>query len=326
MSLKILGDVYLDKIYNSDITLEDFIFNLEYPLSINGIPAKNKINLGSSASYIQETFSKFPLAVTLANNHIMDYGEDAFISTINYLEKNDIAYFGAGNESNNYNNPAIVTIDNVNYALLGYSCRTTNAVFGNTKDNGSALLDEKKIINDINLSKLQVDKVIVILHWGDEYIKYPKPSDVIIARNLIDAGADIIVGHHAHIIQSNEIYKGKHIFYGIGNAIFPNFSVNSKYNGDIFEEIYTSKWSENNNRSIIISIDGNKGVSYLTTIFENGLLKLDPVGLPLWIPKSTRVYNLYRKYVFKMRTVNRFLKNPKFPSSMQIKLFFGFNS
>ena len=106
MNINFLGDVYLDKSYSVKISLEHYIFNLEYPLSIAGIPALSKINLGQSRSYIEGTFNKMPVAVNLANNHIMDYGEAAFDYTIKYLEDKNIKYFGAGTKANNYNNLA----------------------------------------------------------------------------------------------------------------------------------------------------------------------------------------------------------------------------
>ena len=78
MKLSFLGDVVLDKAYSVNLSLGDFIFNLEHPLSCVGIPVKNKVNICADRSYIEETFGKLPIAVNLANNHIADYGDTAF--------------------------------------------------------------------------------------------------------------------------------------------------------------------------------------------------------------------------------------------------------
>lgn len=125
MRLSFLGDAYIDKPYKVDIELDRFVFNMESLLSTSGIPAKEKIILSADKSYILETFGKLPLAVNLASNHIMDYGEEAFAETLEYLDKHNIKYFGAGNEENNYNNLSIIDFNDKKIALFGNSCSTT---------------------------------------------------------------------------------------------------------------------------------------------------------------------------------------------------------
>jgi len=323
MKIHFLGDVFLDKKYNVDLELENFIFNLEYPLSKKGIPAKNKINLGSDIPNIKETFGKYPIAVNLANNHIMDYGEEAYISTIKYLQKHKIDYFGAGNKENNFNNPCVIDFNNHTLALLGYSCPSTSAVFGDSNKNGSAILDINQIITDIKACKNKYDMVIVTLHWGDEEIMYPKYTDIIIAHQIIDAGADLIIGHHAHVIQSSEIYKGKYIFYGIGNFIFPDFKVNSYYDGNKFTKESSKIQQKLNKQSIIININEELKVDFDTVVFDNGVVKYGKINLPKWLPQSQLQYDLMYKYIKRMGTIKRFLQNPKMPTLKQIKIFFG---
>ncbi len=323
MKLNFLGDVFLEKKYISELELDMFIINLEYPLSKRGIPAKGKINLGSDGAFLKETFGKFPTAVTLANNHIMDFGEDSYLDTVEYLEKNNIAYFGAGTEANNFNNPAIIDFEKMKVALMGYSCPSTHAVFGNNIQNGSAVIDENRIIKDIQNAQDKADKIVIVLHWGDEFIRYPKPSDVKIARKLIDAGADIIIGHHAHIVQSVEKYRGKHIFYGLGNCIFPDFKLPSFYDGDKFTRVYASKWTKQNRQCLVVDIDKNFDVSYRTALFDEHKLVLDNFKVPKWIPKTDSQYNLHYKFSRRLGTLKRFFKNPKIPTLKQIKIFFN---
>jgi hypothetical protein len=142
MKLSFLGDVVLNKAYKVNLPLQDFIFNFDHPLSCEGFSAKHKVNKCEERSYIKETFGKFPLAINLANNHIGDYGDVAFGKTIEFLDDNNIAYFGAGNEKNNFNNPTIVDFGK-KIALLGYCCPSMNAVFGTKMSNGSAMLAQK---------------------------------------------------------------------------------------------------------------------------------------------------------------------------------------
>ncbi len=323
--MRFLGDVFIDKTYDVDIELDNFVFNLEYPLSCHGKPAKNKVNLCQRKSYIKETFGKNPLAVCLANNHIMDYGEEAFLETIKFLKAEGIGYFGAGTEENNYNNPYIIHLEKKTIALLGYSCPTTHPVFGSKKENGSAVLDEAKILEDIEAIKNKVDFIVIQLHWGDEEIKYPKPDDVRKARLFVDAGADLIIGHHAHVIQSMEIYNGKKIFYGIGNFLFPNLDTPSMFNGSEFTRKYKKIQNSKNRKSIIVELNDTLDTSYKTTYFDDKIVFLQKTKIPSWIPGTEKSYRLYYKLWQRKRMIELYLKNPRVPSFKQIRLFLGIN-
>lgn len=323
MKLNFLGDVFLDRAYKVDVDLGDFIFNLEYPLSTSGIPAKSKVNLGSDIPNIIETFGKFPKAVNLANNHIMDYGEEAFGKTTEYLNENNIAYFGAGNEENNYNNPCFLDFEGKKIALLGYSCPTTHAVFGRETSNGSALLDVDLIDKDIQDVKTKVDMVVVTLHWGDEEIKYPKATDVEKAHAIIDAGADMIIGHHAHVIQSIEKYKNKYIFYGLGNFIFPDLEVPSMYDGEKFLRRFVRAQYKPNRQTIVVGLDSAFNISYETLVFKNGIVKKKKVKIPQWIPALQKHYDLYKRIWFKKMMIEMFFRKPRIPNIRQIKLLLG---
>ena len=255
MKLSFFGDTVLDKPYKIDFDIDKFIFNLETPLSCEGRPAKFKVNICQKKSYIKETFLSLPLAVSLANNHVMDFGEEAFIKTKESLDKEKIAYFGAGKKGENFNNPTIIEFANKKIALCGYSCPSTHSVFGSDTQNGSALLEVDTIIKEIESLKSKVDYIIIQPHWGIQDTPFPKFSDVEIAHTLIDAGADIIIGHHAHVIQSHEIYKGKHIFYGLGNFIFPDLDIPTRHNGEKFTARRIKKQQIEHRRSLVVTID-----------------------------------------------------------------------
>jgi poly-gamma-glutamate synthesis protein (capsule biosynthesis protein) len=324
MKINFLGDVFLDKKYKMDISLDNFIFNLEYPLSKSGIPAKNKINLGADKQNIYETFGCLPIAVNLANNHIMDYGEESFLETINYLNENNISYFGAGNKDNNYNNPCLLDFEKKKIALLGYSCPSTHSIFGTDISNGAAPLDLALIEKDILEQNKNSDYIIINLHWGDEEISYPKPTDIVKARKIIDMGADLIIGHHAHVIQSMETYRGKKIFYGIGNFLFPNLDVPSMFNGSEFTNKYKKIQNKKNRESIIVKINDDLKVNYKTTFFDNKKVVIKNTKIPKWLPKDKKAYKYYYKIWSRKRMLELYLKNPRVPTLKQIKLFLGF--
>jgi len=312
MSLFFLGDIYLDRQYNIDFRVEDYIFNLEYPISENGTPAKNKINLIQPKSFIYETFNSFPAAVNLANNHIMDYGEEAFYDTIRFLEKNNIKYFGAGNKSNNCNNPCILNYQGKKIGLFGFSCPSTHAVFGNDTSNGSALLNEHYVYKNIIEFRNKVDFLIVMFHWGDEEIPFPKHSDVKIARKCIDNGADLIIGHHAHVIQSYEVYKDKFIFYGLGNFIFSDLDVNSYFDGTKYTSKYIKKHNDHNRISFIVILDEKFRIDFFKTYMSNySVTRLNDQKLPTWIPNNELSFR-FNRFVYKRKNMLiRYIKKPR---------------
>jgi poly-gamma-glutamate synthesis protein (capsule biosynthesis protein) len=322
MKLSFLGDVVLNKEYKVDLPLQDFIFNLEHPLSCEGVPAKHKVNKCEERSYIEETFGKFPLAINLANNHIGDYGDVAFYKTTEFLNDKNIAYFGAGNEKNNFNNPAIVDFGQNRIALLGYCCPSMNAVFGGRVSNGSALLDPKKILSDIEKCHTKSDYIVLNLHWGDENVRYPKPADVQKAKMFIDAGVDLIIGHHAHVIQSYEKYMGRYIFYGLGHFLFPYQERPAYFDGQKFQSVFSPKATQANREGLVVDLDKNFNISYSTVMFNGKCVKKEKAHIPGWIPKTQRQYNVYLKFLRKTKMLVSFIQNPRFPKFEQIKSLF----
>lgn len=146
--------------------------------------------------------------VSLCNNHILDY-KIPITHTEDILKQNDINYFGLKNHD-------ILTTE-----LNG---KPLYIITFSTCVNGHALnlYNPDKVVEDIKrLKKDNNCYVVVYPHWGIERLKYVEPADREHAHRCIDAGADLIIGHHPHIIQQIEIYKGKPIIYSVGNFIFP---------------------------------------------------------------------------------------------------------
>ena len=139
------------------------------------------------------------LVFTLANNHTLNYGQDGLRQTENYLSQNNITYYPEFTNKN---------INGLIFGFLGYD------FISNPK------LDPNTLINDIKKYDSSVDWLIVSIHWGNEYLPSAETWRVSLARQLVDAGADIIHGHHPHVWQDYEIYKDKPIFYSFGNFVF----------------------------------------------------------------------------------------------------------
>ena len=317
--LTFFGDTVLDKPYSIEFDIDEFIFNLETPLSCKGTIAKNKVNICQEKSYILETFHKKPLAVTLANNHVMDFGEEAFGKTKEILDTLNIPYFGAGLSTENFNNPAIIEFAGKKIALLGYSCVTTSPIFGNTKHSGSAILDLDSIIKDINSIRDEVDFIIIQPHWGIQEIPFPRYSDREIAHKLIDSGADLIIGHHAHVIQSHEIYKDKHIFYGLGNFIFPDLDIPTEYDGEKFTAKRVKKQEIEHRTSLVVTLDSSFNIDFFSVVVENGIVKKTKFSIPKWLPKSEFNFKKRLRYYNKFLMLKRFMRKPKIPNIEHFK-------
>jgi hypothetical protein len=306
MKIDFIGDTFLSRavLINRNTELTNVVLNLEAPLSSSGVPAKSKINLFMDPENLFETFKDINIvAVNLANNHIMDYGEDAFKKTIDILKNKGIKYFGAGSSDNNFNNPVIIGSKT---ALFGYSCSSTHAVFGNDKKIGSAYFDTEQVIKDIEAYR---DKyfITVCLHWGREYYSFPKPEDIKKAKHLIDSGADLIIGNHTHMIQSYEIFNGKYIFYSQGNAIFHDGIVDSYFDGEKFNRKFKMFYPKKNRISWKVSLDeSTKAIIKSFMIYDKKELKRYESFL---LEFKTRMifpailYKLYSIYKNKMFTI-----------------------
>lgn len=199
---------------------EDLVFgNLEGPLSNNGKSIK-KSSLYSPPDAIHSLkYAEFNI-LSLANNHVFDYGESAFLETTKLLEENDINYCGAGRNLEEARRPAIFHIKGIKIAFLAYSWDFIQSIYATKKSHGVAPLKANIIKQDILNIRNLVDVIIVSLHWSYEGERYPLPSQRNLAHKTIDSGADLIIGHHPHVLQGIEHYKNGVIAYSLGNFAF----------------------------------------------------------------------------------------------------------
>lgn len=222
--LTFLGDVFVERKCVSEVhDLERYIPNLECVITDRPPVTGGKYNLQASQNYLGETFGNKPELVCLANNHVLDCGQQGLADTCMALEKDQTTYYGAGIAEEDCNNPAYLMCGGKNVAVLGFACESTSPKFATNGKAGVLPIDVESIGSMIRKARESgADRVVVSLHWGAEDVKLPKPSDVFIARQLIDSGVDLIIGHHAHCAQPWEKYNGRYVFYGLGNCIFPD--------------------------------------------------------------------------------------------------------
>ncbi len=156
-------------------------------------------------------------AVSTANNHAYDYKMAGLRETIGYLKDAGVMWTGTSVDSTGTCSPIILEKKGIRVGFLAY------AQFVNRKTGWTghiALFDRKRVKEDVALLRPKVDIVLVSYHGGDEYKDRPNKHTLRDLRDIADAGADFVFGHHPHVPQGVELYKGKWIFYSLGNFVF----------------------------------------------------------------------------------------------------------
>ena len=156
--------------------------------------------------------------VTLANNHLMDCGRSGVLETLDVLSHAKVFALGAGTNERAAHAPVIRQAGGIRIGLLGYYWNRRTAA---TVDKpGSAMDPPEALETDIRALREHADRIVVTFHWGVPYEREPSSDDRAKARFAVDCGADAVVGHHPHIVQPFEIYRGCPIFYSVGNFAF----------------------------------------------------------------------------------------------------------
>ncbi|MDF2962907.1 MAG: poly-gamma-glutamate biosynthesis capsule formation protein [Paenibacillus sp.] len=206
---------YLDK---ADIT----VANLETPISTRGTPQSKEYVYRSSP----EALPAFKAAgfdlVNTSNNHILDYGQDALLDTMDFLDKSGIKRVGTGRNSEEAYRHVIMEHNGIKVAFLGFSrvVPSTGWFAGKQKPGLAETYSTKLPLEAITKAREEADLVVVIAHWGVERKDRPVKEQTDLAHQYIDQGADLVVASHPHVLQGFEQYKGKWIAYSLGNFIF----------------------------------------------------------------------------------------------------------
>jgi len=199
----------------------DILFgNLEGPISNKGAKVGSIYSFRNSPQAIEGLiFAGFDI-LSVANNHIFDYGREAMEDTFGRLRDVNIEYVGGGFSEDETYSPKIQEINKTKIAFLAFTNLGSEFWAAKGDRSGVAWLDEEKLKESIKTAKNQADLVIVSFHYGEEYSLEPTNFQISISRAAIDAGADLVIGHHPHVIQRIEKYKNGHIAYSLGNFVF----------------------------------------------------------------------------------------------------------
>ena len=201
----------------------DLVFgNLETPITQGAeIPDFEMIfrsDPGTEQALKQAGFS----ILSLANNHTPNFGEKGLKDTFNYLESVNIKYVGAGKNEQEAYQAVYIEKKGIKFAFLAYSDNNIVPDFyeASTDRAGTAFMRIDKMTEAVNEARQRSDFVIVSMHAGTEYSNEPNELQINFAHSAIDAGADLVIGHHPHTVQTLEKYKDKYIFYSLGNFVF----------------------------------------------------------------------------------------------------------
>jgi poly-gamma-glutamate synthesis protein (capsule biosynthesis protein) len=202
--------------------------NLELPLTERGQRARKDYTFRAPPAVVEGLTAAGFNVLTLANNHMLDYGAEGLLDTLAALDRAGIPHTGAGKNIEEAHAPALLTVNGLRIAVLGYVNTPNDGVSGWVAESmragpstpGIAWGTADAVRRDVAAARANADLVIVALHAGWEYTGPPGPVQRELAYAAVDAGAALVLGAHPHVLQGIEFYKGAPIAYSLGNFVF----------------------------------------------------------------------------------------------------------
>lgn len=223
-----LSETVSNQLKNADLTF----INQEFPFSNRGTPEPNKEYTYCVAPERVQVFLDMGVdVVSISNNHILDYGQDALVDTFSVLENAGIDYVGAGSDLDRAKQLIIKEVNGKKIGFLAASRVVPSESWyaRNATDTHAArpgvftAYDDTAMCEEITKAKQICDFVVVYAHWGIERQETAAQYQRTMAHRFVDAGADLIVGSHPHVMQGVEFYKDVPIVYSLGNFLFSNY-------------------------------------------------------------------------------------------------------
>lgn len=214
----------LDEHYRGLIGEADyFVVNEEFPFSSRGSKAEDKQYTFRLPPEKVELFHQMGIdGVTLANNHALDYGQEALLDTCQVLDEAGILRTGAGKDLEEACQAMILEASGKSIAVIGATrvIPVSDWAAGANHPGMLATYDPSLLLEQIRKLHSQYDYVIVYVHWGIERDELPQEYQRTLGKQYIDAGADLVIGAHPHVLQGIEYYQGRPIVYSLGNFVF----------------------------------------------------------------------------------------------------------
>ncbi len=196
------------------------IGNLESPLSVTGEPLQKRFLFRAHPGHAEALAWAGIDVVSLANNHQLDYGEQGFAQTLEALREAGVAHVGAGLSYAEAHTPLIREVKGRRIAFLAYAA---------SRWKGSSELPTRELVSFADLATIRedvrragelADLVVVIMHLGTEYQRYPDEEQLAVSRTAIEAGACLVIGHHPHLVQAVEPHGEGFVAYSLGDFVF----------------------------------------------------------------------------------------------------------
>ncbi|MFD2699930.1 CapA family protein [Paenibacillus shunpengii] len=219
---------------NDDLTF----INLETPVTTGGEAALGKSYVYKSSPKALEAMKEAGVdIVNLANNHILDQGQAGLADTLKYLKDYQINYVGAGLDRKTAYAPVYYEVKGMRIALLGFTRVIPEASWRaeSGKPGVADAYNSTDAVKAIGQARKEADLVIVMSHWGEERQTMPNDIQTQLGHEFIDAGADLVIGGHPHVLQGLESYKGKWIAYSTGNFIFSRSTNEETWRTAVFQ-------------------------------------------------------------------------------------------
>ena len=215
----VISDYIEEEMNAADMTM----INNEFPFSTRGTQHPDKqFTFRVDPKYVSMLQDMGVDVASLANNHALDYQTDALLDSFTTLENGGIPYVGAGETKERAEEAVFVEAGGRKVGVLSAS-RVIPVIEWNIENRQPGLFctyDSTRLVERIKEVKEQCDYVVVFVHWGIERVAYPEEYQHNLAKQYIDAGADLVVGNHSHVPQGIEYYNGVPIVYCMGNFIF----------------------------------------------------------------------------------------------------------
>ena len=256
----ILGDKMLKIMTSSDV----MIANSEFTVSSRGAKIPNKMYTFRAKKERLSIYDEMGVdMVTLANNHVYDYGADAFLDMLDAFNEYKIPHIGAGHNIEEAKKPFYFIINGYKFAFVSATRAEKFILTPGATDTEPGVFrcyDPTDMINLIKELRPNNDYVIPIIHFGRENSHSLEDEQVSSAKAYIDAGADMVVGHHAHTLQGIEIYNDKPIIYNLGNFLFNNETIDTALfqvllNNDGTMEYYMIPALQSNSKTEVLEGD-----------------------------------------------------------------------
>ena len=249
---------------DADLTLG----NLECPVATTGHAVEKPFAFRAHPRVLPVVKKHFS-AVTIANNHTGDYGKAALVEMLGLMKTAGLPFFGGGMNLTEAHTPLILESQGMRIAFLGYVEFKPRLFEAGASLPGVAWSggEDEQVLHDIRMAreKYKADLVIPFMHWGWELEPQPCERQKVMARKMIDAGADAVIGAHPHVTQGAEYYKGHLIVYSLGNFVFDGFDTDETLTGWVLR----------------MTLDRNGLVEW-----DTRLAHLDEKGTPHPMPKT----------------------------------------